>query len=52
VAGLNAPAAGAAVAGGLTAEKSGAKDELTAADHLGKHFYCKFCRSLRQTFLL
>lgn len=39
VAGLTAAAVGAAVAGGLTAEKGVAKDGLTAADHLGEDFY-------------
>jgi CBS domain-containing protein len=39
VAGLTAAAIGAAVAGGLTAEKGVAKDGLTAADHLGEDFY-------------
>uniref|UniRef100_N1QZH9 CBS domain-containing protein n=1 Tax=Aegilops tauschii TaxID=37682 RepID=N1QZH9_AEGTA len=39
VAGLTAAAVGAAVAGGLTAEKGVAKDGVTAADHLGEDFY-------------
>jgi hypothetical protein len=39
VAGLTAATIGAAVAGGLTAEKGVAKDGLTAADHLGEDFY-------------
>ncbi|KAL6615024.1 hypothetical protein ACP70R_037294 [Stipagrostis hirtigluma subsp. patula] len=39
VAGLTAAAVGAAVAGGLTAEKGVAKDGLNAADHLGEDFY-------------
>ncbi|TKW15828.1 hypothetical protein SEVIR_5G213800v4 [Setaria viridis] len=39
VAGLTAAAVGAAVAGGLTAEKGVAKDGLAAADHLGEDFY-------------
>lgn len=39
VAGLTAAAVGAAVAGGLTAEKGVAKDGPTAADHLGEDFY-------------
>ncbi|RLN24916.1 SNF1-related protein kinase regulatory subunit gamma-1-like isoform X1 [Panicum miliaceum] len=39
VAGLTAAAVGAAVAGGLTAEKGVANDGLAAADHLGEDFY-------------
>ncbi|KAI5007831.1 hypothetical protein ZWY2020_008879 [Hordeum vulgare] len=39
VAGLTAAAVGAAVAGGLTAEKGVARDGVTAADHLGEDFY-------------
>ncbi|CAO2165347.1 unnamed protein product [Urochloa humidicola] len=39
VAGLTAAAVGAAVAGGLAAEKGVAKDGLAAADHLGEDFY-------------
>ncbi|XP_020596595.1 SNF1-related protein kinase regulatory subunit gamma-1-like [Phalaenopsis equestris] len=44
IAGLTLAASGAALAGGIAAEKSVGRDAATAADHLGEQFY----RLLRQ----